>query len=185
MPHKKGLRSAKPVRDARRRAASRHSGAAKAPRPSRAPLGPLLFACSRQLDEIAQAEVNREAGERVARPSVMRLLPFLDFAGIRPSALAKRVDVTKQAISQALALLEKRGLVRYTPDPEDGRAHLVRLTAKGAAAFEHGHSVLRFYERELRCAAGDQALDALTLGLRAIAPVLERWQAEGAPRRAL
>jgi hypothetical protein len=58
--------------------------------PSPSPgLGPVLFECARLLDEIAQAEVNREAGARVLTPALVRLLPHLSTEGIRPTELAR------------------------------------------------------------------------------------------------
>ena len=99
-----------------------------------AAFGPVLFECARQLDEIAQCEVNRQAGRRVLTPALVRLLPHLSRDGIRPTELARRVDVSKQAVGQALADLAARRLVELVPDPADGRARLVRLTETGAAA---------------------------------------------------
>src|ERR671910_1212228 len=52
-------------------------------------------------------------------------------AGTRLTELARRAGVTKQAMMVVVDDLEARGLVRRTPDPEDGRAKVVRLTARG------------------------------------------------------
>jgi DNA-binding MarR family transcriptional regulator len=51
--------------------------------------------------------------------------------GTRLTELARRAGVTKQAMMIVVDDLEVRGLVRRTPDPEDGRAKVVRLTARG------------------------------------------------------
>src|SRR6188472_715671 len=103
------------------------------PAAARPPLGPLLITCARLLDEVAQAQVNREAGDRIARPALMRLVPFLDRNGIRPSELARRADITKQAVGQTLKACESLGLVEFAADRADGRAQLVRLTSDGEA----------------------------------------------------
>lgn len=144
-------------------------------------LGHVLFTCARLLDELAQAEVNRQAGERVARPAVMRLLPHLSGEGIRASELARRVDVTKQAVGQSIAELEARGLVEQSPDPNDGRARIIRLTALGAFAMEHGLSVLAAFEASLRDELGATRMDSLFEGLTSILGVLEQWSAHGPP----
>lgn len=136
--------------------------------------GHVLFECARLLDTLAQAEVNRQAGTRVARPALMRLLPHLDFEGVRTTELAKRVDVTKQAVSHALGELEAQGLVEYTPDPADGRAQLVRLTKAGGAAFTHGLSVLATFERALATEVGAARLKATLKTLQAVREALER-----------
>jgi DNA-binding MarR family transcriptional regulator len=144
-------------------------------------LGPLLFECARLLDEIAQAEVNRQAGRRLLTPALVRLLPHLSRDGIRPTDLARRVDVTKQAVGQALAGLEAMKLVELVPDASDGRARLVRLTAAGEAAYAHGHDVLAFYARELSARLGVTPVAAVTKGLATLLPVLQDWSVRGAP----
>jgi DNA-binding MarR family transcriptional regulator len=147
--------------------------------------GHLLFTCARLLDELAQAEVNRAAGTRRARPALMRLLPFLDFEGIRPTELARRVDVSKQAIGKALAELEAQGLVERVADPGDARALLVRLTVAGGAAFAESLEVLALFEGELARRLGAGVVRSTFDGLRKMRGVLELWQGGGAPRRPL
>ena len=72
-------------------ARARHTVAVSRRSPAVSPgLGPLLFECARLLDEIAQAEVNREAGARVLTPALVRLLPHLSVDGVRPTDLARR-----------------------------------------------------------------------------------------------
>jgi DNA-binding MarR family transcriptional regulator len=143
--------------------------------PDRPALGPLLITCARLLDEVAQAQVNREAGERIARPALMRLVPFLTREGIRPTELARRADITKQAVGQTLKACEAQGLVEFAADPTDGRAQLVRLTDDGEAAFRYGRSVLRYLDGQLANALGADTLDETTRGLAAMLPVLQGW----------
>lgn len=145
--------------------------------------GETLFACARLLDDVAQAEVNREAGRRVLRPALVRLLPHLDARGIRPTVIARRVDVSKQAVGQALAELEARRFVEFVPDPTDGRARLVRLTAAGAAAFAHGRGVLAFFERALASRLGAARIAEAHRTLNDVMQVLVAWTGAGAPPR--
>jgi DNA-binding MarR family transcriptional regulator len=146
-------------------------------------LGPLLFECARLLDDIAQAEVNRQAGARVLTPALVRLLPHLTRDGIRPTELARRIDVSKQAVGQSLADLASRGFVELVPDPADGRGHLVRLTPSGEAAYGHGRSVLAFYEAALGDRVGRARLTTLRASLAQVLGVLAEWTASGAPQR--
>jgi DNA-binding MarR family transcriptional regulator len=53
-------------------------------------------------------------------------------------ALAERLGVTQQAASKSVADLERRGYVARTPDPDDARARLVALTARGDAVIASG-----------------------------------------------
>lgn len=153
------------------------------PDSTRVPLGPLLMTCARLLDEVAQAQVNREAGQTIARPAVMRLLPFLDRDGIRPTDLAKRVDISKQAVGQTLKAFEGLGLVEFVADPTDGRAQLVRLTPDGETAYRYGNSVLAFLEAELVRAIGAARVKDVVAGLQALLPVLESWTSSAPTRQ--
>ena len=66
-------------------------------------------------------------------PAFSSLMPLLDATGARPSTLAQRAGITKQAISQLVRELESRGYVEQVPDSTDTRAKIVRLTKRGAA----------------------------------------------------
>lgn len=166
------------------RAASRAPARSRS-RPARPGLGPLLFECARLLDDIAQAEVNREAGRRLLTPALVRLLPHLSREGIRPTELARRIDVSKQAVGQSLRDLEGLGFVELVGDPGDGRARLVRLTPSGVAAYDHGHDVLGFYEHALGTRLGTARVATLADTLAAMLAVLAEWTAQGAPAREL
>lgn len=135
--------------------------------------GYLLLTTARLLDERAQSRFNAAAGERLARPALMRLLPFLDQVGIRPTELARRVDVSKQAVGQTLAELAKRGLVEYVDDPSDGRARIVRLTRAGANASRRGLTVLAAIEQDLAVTIGRRRLQAVAKTLVAMRRMLE------------
>jgi DNA-binding MarR family transcriptional regulator len=51
--------------------------------------------------------------------------------GVRPSQLADLVGITKQSVNDLLGHLEARGYLLRVPDSADGRARVIRLTAKG------------------------------------------------------
>src|SRR5947208_11526362 len=52
-------------------------------------------------------------------------------SGTRLTELARRARMTKQGMMLTVDDLEERGFVRRVPDPEDARAKVVRLTARG------------------------------------------------------
>ena len=51
--------------------------------------------------------------------------------GMRPSDLAARMKVTKQALNYLLGDLERLGYLERHPDPDDLRSKLVALTPRG------------------------------------------------------
>lgn len=146
--------------------------------------GHVLLACARRLDELAQARVNaRRAGPPLARPSVMRLVPFLDDqVGVRPADLARRLDVSKQAINQSLAPLLAAGLVKLEADPSDGRALLAKLTPAGATAFQLGLDTLASFEAPLAARMTSPSLETTFRGLRQILALLHDPALEPSPQ---
>src|SRR5438067_10523451 len=90
----------------------------------------LLLDAIRALEsEMGPALEDRGAGDLT--PSQARALLLVDRTGTRLTELARRSGVTKQAMMQMIHELQTAGCVRRTPDPEDARAKVVRLTAKG------------------------------------------------------
>ena len=64
------------------------------------------------------------------------LVPLQRDGDQRCSALALQVGVDVSVASRQLAVLERLGYVERRPDPQDGRASLLRLTAAGAQALD-------------------------------------------------
>jgi DNA-binding MarR family transcriptional regulator len=54
--------------------------------------------------------------------------------GERPSELAARRRVSKQALNHLLGQLEQRGYLERVADPDDGRSKRIRLTPRGVDA---------------------------------------------------
>lgn len=140
----------------------------------RASTAQLLFKCARMVNERAMARVNARAGAPLLKASYTALFPHLDFAGVRVVELARRLGISKQAVSQTLAELCEQGIVELVADPEDGRAKLARFTRRGAAAIVDGLGVLRGIEAELRAEIGAARMDALHEALLALEAALTR-----------
>ena len=54
--------------------------------------------------------------------------------GARPSELATRLRMSKQALNYLLGELERLGYLERRPDPEDMRSRRIALTSRGVAA---------------------------------------------------
>src|SRR6478735_5907175 len=127
----------------------------------RASVAQLLFKCARLVNERALARVNEEPHAIRFRPAHTNLFPHLDFEGVRITELARRLDISKQAISQTIAELELMDVVETIADPSDGRARLARFTDKGRLGIMQGLSVLRGIEAEMERSIGKAKFEAL------------------------
>ena len=98
-------------------------------------LGFLLAKATQRWNEHLQ-ERFRDAGWGAVRPSYGSILvPLFEEDALRMGELARRSRLSKQTMTTMVRLLERDGLVRREPDPHDGRACRVALTAK-ARRFE-------------------------------------------------
>jgi DNA-binding MarR family transcriptional regulator len=75
-------------------------------------------------------------------------------------ALAERLGVSQQAASKAVADLERRGYVKRTADPDDGRARPVALTARGDDAIASARRHRAALAAELAEQLGSRRVDA-------------------------
>ena len=115
------------------------------------------------LDRDRKVAVSEELGLSWTRVLVLRRL------AVRPHtlrALAERLTADPPYVTLMADDLEKRGLVRRLPHPEDRRAKLVELTLSGHAAAAHADAILD----ELPAALRDVPAEDLAALLR----VLER-----------
>ncbi|MBS0199785.1 MAG: MarR family transcriptional regulator [Proteobacteria bacterium] len=62
------------------------------------------------------------------------VLRHLGNGPMRASAIVNQCGVTKQAVSQQIAHLQRNGYVRTLPDPDDQRARIIELTERGQQA---------------------------------------------------
>ena len=88
------------------------------------------------------------AGFRELRLPHIAVLQFPGPDGVRPSTLAERAGMSKQAMNQLLGSLEGLGYIARSDTPDEGRARIVRLTRRGHAAYSKIHDILRDIERE-------------------------------------
>jgi DNA-binding MarR family transcriptional regulator len=134
--------------------------------------GFLLISAGRLADEAAQAKANARLGQRLARPALMRLVPFLSPEGARITELARRLDVSKQAVQKSCADLVRMGFAVLKDDDDDGRARRVCLTPAGVKSYALGLACLDELERELRAKVGDATLDRLKRDLGTVLAAL-------------
>ena len=86
--------------------------------------------------------------------------------------LADRAQIAKQTATALVDKLQASGYVKRVPDPADGRARLVRMTARAESAVPHARAEEERIEAEWRQhlgAARTKALRAALEDLREIA----------------
>jgi DNA-binding MarR family transcriptional regulator len=112
----------------------------------------LLRDAHRTVDSEVLAAAARAGFE--IQPGHAIVLRHLGEDGARPSEMAAKAQVTRQAITKALDDLERLGLVRRQPDPSDGRGVTVHYTSRGLAALQIARTRMNELEREFASQVG-------------------------------
>lgn len=103
--------------------------------------GPEFLALERELAVLLRrahalsGELARDVHPDLEPAAYGLLVRLADAGQQRATDLAAYFGVGKATVSRQLRALESLGLVTRTPDPEDGRAWLVRLTPEGRGRF--------------------------------------------------
>ncbi|MEM9796330.1 MAG: MarR family winged helix-turn-helix transcriptional regulator [Pseudomonadota bacterium] len=96
------------------------------------------------------------------------VLAFVGPNGVRSSEIARGRRVSKQAAQEQVQRLVARGYLTIAPDPEDGRAKRVSLTAKGEALMRDFVGVKRKLHQQVMDLLGPQDTRHLRLVLQRI-----------------
>lgn len=95
-----------------------------------------------------------DAGYTDLLPAHLMVLQYPGPDGERPSTLARRAGMSKQAMNQLLRSLEQLGYIERVPDAHDGRARIVRVTERGARAMTTIRDSVAELEHEWAAALG-------------------------------
>jgi DNA-binding MarR family transcriptional regulator len=124
-----------------------------------------------RLPAALDAQLRRDAGISHFEYQVLALLSEAPGRTLRMSELAALAGGSLPRLSQVVARLERRGWVRRTPDPADGRYTLATLTGQGQAKVTQaapGHA------REVRRLVFDPLTKTQTRQLREISRRITR-----------
>jgi DNA-binding MarR family transcriptional regulator len=144
--------------------------------------GQLLMKCARLFNEHAIARV-RDASGKPFRAAHTTLFPHIDLQGIRLTALASRVGISKQAVAQLVDELQEMRVLERVPDPSDGRAKLIQFSREGRMGMFEGLGVLGELQAELAGEIGVETMAQLHAALAAMLPALQDRQADRAAHR--
>ena len=117
-------------------------------------LGLLLFIPYRAMEK-AVLEAMAAAGFDDITLAQARVFQRIDPDGSRVTDLAEGALLTKQTVGFLVDQLERAGYVERTPDPRDGRARLVRVAARGAAAVQASLAVVAGVEAQWTAHLGE------------------------------
>lgn len=137
---------------------------------------PHFIALVERVNRALVADLVSAAAERgfpEVRPSHNAVFATLASEGSRVSDMAARAGITKQSLAAIVRDLEAAGLVTVSPDPADGRAKVVRYTARGWECVRGGSAYLREVEESLASLLGRDGLDDLRTALTAVAERFE------------
>lgn len=96
--------------------------------------------------------------------------------GSRVSELASQAQMTKQSMGALVEHLEQRGYVQRAPDPTDGRAAIVQLTARGHDLVQVARAAVQAIEGEWAAYLGQARMDELRGTLRDLVAHVEAQQ---------
>jgi DNA-binding MarR family transcriptional regulator len=131
------------------------------------PLLRLLGLATRQLGSDLNGKLI-EAGVTDHRDSWNNVMPHIPASGIRLTELAARAGMTKQAMAELVAEIERRGYIQRTTDPADGRAKIIEYTDRGWAIVGLALSALGELEAEITDRLGEPSVRQLRNALLAI-----------------
>lgn len=100
--------------------------------------------------------------------------------GSRVTELARLAQVSKPTVVYLVDDLERLGYVERIPDPDDGRAKLVRLTERGARAQREARRIIARIERDWSRALGERDFAVLRSLLERLHDAL--WPPGAEPR---
>lgn len=86
------------------------------------------------------------------------LMPYIDLKGVRSTDLARRMGVTKQAVSRKIKVLSDEGLIECVSDPEDGRAFRVKFTHVGMKRLADMYAAIQRVEQNLERELGAERM---------------------------
>jgi DNA-binding MarR family transcriptional regulator len=131
------------------------------PPATRENLGYLLAKASQRWNERLEDGFAEEGFAEVRASYGSVLIPLFEEDGLRMGELARRARLSKQTITTMVRLCERDGLVERRPDPQDGRAARVLLTARARRFEPAAERVLAHLEREVDAVLGREAGHAL------------------------
>jgi DNA-binding MarR family transcriptional regulator len=123
-------------------------------------IGPLLRVPLQEIRARMRDGVAAAGFDDIA-PAHFNILQHPTPDGFRPSEVAARAQMTKQAANRLIRHLEHSGYLRLEPDPADQRARIIRLTDRGQALIRVIRDVVEQVEAEWSDRLGERKFNTL------------------------
>lgn len=136
---------------------------------------PLLMAIAARAAENRIFAAVQAAGHTDITLAQARLAAGIDPDGTRLSVLAERAQIAKQTATALVDRLEASGYVERVPDPDDGRARLVRLTERALAEAPVARAEEQRIEQEWEAHLGPGRMRALREALTMLREITDPW----------
>lgn len=134
-------------------------------------LGSLLRAAYARLADRLYGDLAAQ-GYPDIRPAHSAVLRHLPEEGARLTALAAQAGMTKQSMAYLVGYLEEQGYLAQKPDPADGRARVVKLTARGRRLLDTMLQLSADLEARLAAKLGRARIDELRAALAEVESAL-------------
>lgn len=135
----------------------------------------MLFVANRALEQRAFDAVVA-AGITDITLAQARVAARIGPHGSRVSDLAEQARVTKQSAAFLVEQLEAAGYVERVPDPTDGRARLVRLTARARRLVQAADAEVQRVLAEWADHVGEERLRQMHETLRDLREITDPWR---------
>jgi DNA-binding MarR family transcriptional regulator len=109
-------------------------------------------------------------------PAQARVFQRIAPSGSRLTDLAAQAGITKQSAGFLVDQLERAGYVERVPDPEDGRARLVRIAERGARSVEESRAIVTQVEAEWADHLGERRMVQLREILDDLREITDPWR---------
>jgi DNA-binding MarR family transcriptional regulator len=141
-----------------------------------------LLRMSYQVTRQRQLEAQRQHGHTDLNQALLSVLVYPAPDGVRPSDLADRTFMTKQAMNHLLGQLEALGYVERRAEKGRNR-RLVYLTRRGWDVFETQWAAMQDLEREWAIVLGKKRFNELLSSLRELAVLNSKSGIAESPRQ--
>lgn len=134
----------------------------------------LLFERFCWMDEELQRHFREGGWPPVSRAQSMIMINIISGTR-RPSDIARRLGISRQAIHTTIGQMVDKGIVRLEDDPDDRRHKLLALTDFGMRMRQDAQEATRGMLKEIAARIGEDRLEAVYDGLSA------DWSGRGKP----